>query len=686
MAVLYGRGLWVWKSDELDVALRIAPRANVTHILYKVADGADMRDDLEEPAQRIRDAGLVPFGWMWLLLSDPPGEAEAAIRCIRDLGYDGLIYDTEAGSCAHKYTRARQMCQALQESGIDLEKIYNCSFPNMMSHTELPYDQLVACCRGGLMPMAYGTFFSPSDTRSWEFMARRVIDEWTYGHYERKLASGDPAWDYKPGMYPALGPYRDENARVRMSPAQFDVWLDRLAVHRPSFFSVYRAGVINDNLLPLIRDFPLAEPTPQQETVWVVASEGAALRDGPDGVEIRALAWATELEASGTRASDSLGREWLEVKTAEGISGWVAASALSRAKPTQPSIEVSDAPSATVTPDGLPVVDGFDFPVGERGGDPFLTHYVASKLVDQGYYAAFGVWHTGEDWNGRGGGDTDLGHPVYAIAPGRVTKAAYFKPSWGNTLLIEHAMPDGSRVWSQYAHLDSVLVREGDIAQRGQRIAAIGKGERTSSAPKGRWPAHLHFEIRKQDLPANNWSPMVNSKQQVLENYHNPTAFIRSHRPDDFAKWAHPVECEEIIVDSQDTDPQAGVFRQASVEHWFSAPYGYQGTMLWTYASRAREQNWGEWHPNLPEEGEYEVWVFVPSHHATTEYAMYDIHHAGGVTSVRLNQSKCYNDWVLLGTFRLEPDESYVRLSDLTYDQRIRREVGFDAVKFVKVG
>jgi hypothetical protein len=201
-----------------------------------------------------------------------------------------------------------------------------------------------------------------------------------------------------------------------------------------------------------------------------------------------------------------------------------------------PSQPVSEAiagidyhPVRALPPAGLPwplAVDGFDFPVGAPDG---RGYYVAADLVNQTYYAERGSWHTGEDWNRKlRPGDTpdvDLGDPVYAIAHGRVVTSFAF-PTWGNIVLIEHRLPSGQTVWSQYAHLQQRLVAKGDVVRRGDRIGSIGKGA------DDRYPAHLHFEIRLKDLPASKWGwKKPEDREEVLAAYAHPTNFINSHRP-----------------------------------------------------------------------------------------------------------------------------------------------------------
>ncbi|MDD4778786.1 MAG: peptidoglycan DD-metalloendopeptidase family protein [Fermentimonas sp.] len=186
---------------------------------------------------------------------------------------------------------------------------------------------------------------------------------------------------------------------------------------------------------------------------------------------------------------------------------------------TDSSISTSDAP----------ISDGFDFPVGAPDGKNY-SHGITGKSGTGWDFLEYNgeVFHPGEDWNGKGGGDSDFGHPVYAVSNGRVIYAANYtsthpKAGWGNIVLIEHKFQNGTLVWSQYAHLNNISVNEGNTVRRGQQIGTIGKGAKN-------YPAHLHFEIRKNNLTAGAW-PSGKSKEEIHKDYFRPSEFINATRP-----------------------------------------------------------------------------------------------------------------------------------------------------------
>jgi len=77
----------------------------------------------------------------------------------------------------------------------------------------------------------------------------------------------------------------------------------------------------------------------------------------------------------------------------------------------------------------------------------------------------------------------DRGTYIYSTANGTVTFAGRSGQS-GNLIRIDHA----SGYQTRYAHLDRILVRQGDQVQKGQIIAQMG----TSGVSTG---SHLHYEV-----------------------------------------------------------------------------------------------------------------------------------------------------------------------------------------------
>jgi hypothetical protein len=135
-----------------------------------------------------------------------------------------------------------------------------------------------------------------------------------------------------------------------------------------------------------------------------------------------------------------------------------------------------------------------------------------------------------------------------------------------------------------------------------------------------------------------------------------------------------------VIVD--DRDP--GFVKGGVTAGWRYVAEGYDNSLTWTRNNDwARSNyNWARWYPNL-QSGNYEVFVFIPFRYTTTSQARYWVRHAGGYTLRVVNQNVNGDRWVSLGTYRFSGDGSgYVSLSDVTYEPRVSRLIGFDAVKW----
>lgn len=134
---------------------------------------------------------------------------------------------------------------------------------------------------------------------------------------------------------------------------------------------------------------------------------------------------------------------------------------------------------ALMVPSSAPVIG----PIGSGFGfrtDPF-THRPAL--------------HTGLDF------PSDPGTSIMAAAGGVVLSAGPH-PQYGQLVELDH----GNGLVTRYAHTSRMLVKQGDLVKRGQKIAEVGNTGR-STGP------HLHFEV------------LVEGVQQ------NPAKFLASQHP-----------------------------------------------------------------------------------------------------------------------------------------------------------
>lgn len=161
----------------------------------------------------------------------------------------------------------------------------------------------------------------------------------------------------------------------------------------------------------------------------------------------------------------------------------------------------------------LPLAVRFDHPLGSEHGA--LTYNARPFRISR---------HLGDDLNGIGGGNSDLGDPVHAIGAGRVVYAGEPGPGWGKMLILAHRLPHASTpggshiLQSVYAHLDAMHVPVGTFVKRGQIIGTVGTAG-------GQYLAHLHFELRE--------GPYVNPGAGYADtplNRLSPEAFLHTHR------------------------------------------------------------------------------------------------------------------------------------------------------------
>lgn len=165
----------------------------------------------------------------------------------------------------------------------------------------------------------------------------------------------------------------------------------------------------------------------------------------------------------------------------------------------------------------IPTVTRMDTPMGSENG---ALVYNAQKFREMNEKR--GGYHSGDDLNGIGGMNTDLGDPVFAAGDGLVVFKGNPSPGWGNIVILSHRDTGGKPIHTMYAHLLDISARLGELVARGEKIGRVGTAN-------GYYPAHLHFEARSSDgidigagytsLPLNRLDPAA-----VVAALHNQGA------------------------------------------------------------------------------------------------------------------------------------------------------------------
>ena len=297
---------------------------------------------------------------------------------------------------------------------------------------------------------------------------------------------------------------------------------------------------------------------------------------------------------------------------------------------------------------------------------------------------------------------------ITAAAPGEVISAGWAREDraiYGRVVVLKHEL-DGESFLTAYAHLAQILVEEGQLLKAKEQVGLMGG---SSWYVDDRLAPHVHFAVYRgaevvdgvpiggqsvKPEPIDGYTGLAKEQVLVAGDGARPAVFVTVDEvSDDFELERVDISGIGGEVEIYESIPNPWVqWSYGHPEAWTDTS-GYGG---WTRVIAAPARPLGSprfvgwWRPALPEAGTWRIQVFAPiSDGASASAARYRISSDAEEVSCALDQTAGTGDWVDLcagRTFSLAEGRSVeVALSDATGDGPDRR-VGWDAVRFVKVG
>ncbi len=130
-------------------------------------------------------------------------------------------------------------------------------------------------------------------------------------------------------------------------------------------------------------------------------------------------------------------------------------------------------------------------------------------------------------------------------------------------------------------------------------------------------------------------------------------------------------QLEEVIIDNDGCLTQASLYTETDGDkQWtngrgegfahlhtqytgFTNPFK-EGTFRMTEAIKKGKESTAEWIPDIPQSGQYAIYVSYQTLPNSTDEALYTVYHKGGSTQFKVNQQMGGGTWIYLGTFSFD--------------------------------
>lgn len=304
MSGLQGKGMYLWiideKEDPKDTA-QACKEAGLTHMAIKIADAGFAynieyntinglpwgRDKVVPLVSALREAGVSPWGWVFVYGSTPDAEAEIAIERTKTLGIDGLIINAE-GAYKGKHAAARRyMGQIRSALGGKLPlALSSYRFPDI--HHDFPWVEFLSQVDIN-MPQVYWMLSHNAGAQM-----QRCYEQFMQSKYPQRPIFPTGAAFSEQGWRPTVAEVRDfMTVAEGLGVAGCNFWLYKQARHRfPEYWQA-----ISEYDWPVDPVAPV-EPLPGNALFWAkcIAAAWLRIRLVPEGLTVDYLAKG-EIEA-----------------------------------------------------------------------------------------------------------------------------------------------------------------------------------------------------------------------------------------------------------------------------------------------------------------------------------------------------------------------------------------------------
>lgn len=162
---LTGKGMMIWQLSRVEKAstiVSLAKAAGFTHVLIKIADGSYTynvdkttgKDLVPEVVDALHANGIQAWGWHYVYGNSPTGEAQIAIKRVKQLDLDGYVIDAEGEYKTSGRDVAAATFMSTLRASLPNTPIALCSYRWPTLHPQLPWKQFLEKCDYN-MPQVY---------------------------------------------------------------------------------------------------------------------------------------------------------------------------------------------------------------------------------------------------------------------------------------------------------------------------------------------------------------------------------------------------------------------------------------------------------------------------------------------------------------------------------------------------